>query len=147
MPSADPSLRDRLAVALIERTPQWSAMAACQALGVVSRMPLPRGVSRAAVQAYARVFNVALDEVEPDALAQGYGSFDAFFTRTLREGARVVDKSPEILVSPCDGRLREVVEIEEHGVVVAKGHAYTIEELLADGELARRFVGGMQAVI
>ncbi|EDM80730.1 phosphatidylserine decarboxylase [Plesiocystis pacifica SIR-1] len=147
MRASDLSLRDRLAVKLIERSPQWSAMAVTQAMGAVARLPLPKGVSKAAVQTYARAFGVNLEEVEPDSLNRGYASFDAFFTRTLRDGARVVDKRPEVLVSPCDGRLREVETVEDQGVVVAKGHAYAIGELLADAELAKRFVGGLQTVI
>ncbi|HLT40555.1 MAG TPA: archaetidylserine decarboxylase [Enhygromyxa sp.] len=100
-----------------------------------------------AVSAYTRLFGVELDDVEPELLSRGFPSFDAFFTRTLREGARVVDMSPDVMVAPADGRLREAAEVEAQGVVVAKGHAYAIGELLADAELAQRFVGGLQLVI
>lgn len=147
MRSPELSLRGRLAAALIERTPPKSAVAACQAMGVAARLPLPSGLSRAAVSAYSRLFGVELDDVDPDSLARGFPSFDAFFTRALRPGARPVDKSPEVLVSPCDGRLREVAEVEDQGVVVAKGHAYAIGELIGDQALAQRFVGGLQVVI
>jgi phosphatidylserine decarboxylase len=147
MRGTDPSLRARLAVAVLERTPQWSAIAASQVMGRAARVPLPSSLSRAAVKAYSRWFEVELGEVDPTALDAGFPSFDAFFTRQLRPGAREVDKRPEILVSPSDGLLREVAEVEEQGVVVAKGHAYAVDELLADAELAKRFVGGLQAVI
>jgi phosphatidylserine decarboxylase len=147
MRGPDVSLRGRIAAALIERAPSRSAVAASQAMGLAARLPLPAGVSRAAVSAYARLFGVNLDDVEPEQLSQGFRSFDAFFTRSLRHGVRRIDKSPDVLVSPCDGRLREVAEIEAQGVVVAKGHAYAIGELLADSELAEQFVGGLQVVI
>ena len=122
-------------------------MVACQAMGRAARLPLPSGVSRVAVSAYARWFGVDLDEVDRDQLDRGFPSFDAFFTRGLKPGARQVDKSPDILVAPSDGRLREVAEVEAQGVVVAKGHAYAIGELIADPELAQRFVGGLQVVV
>lgn len=147
MRGSDLSLRDRLAAAIIERTPPRSAMVACRAMGRAARLPLPPPVCRVAVQAYTRWFGVDLEDVDPELLECGFPSFDAFFTRTLREGARVVDKSPDILVAPSDGRLREVAEVEAQGVVVAKGHAYAIGELLGDAELAQRFVGGLQLVI
>lgn len=147
MRSSDLSLRGRLAAALIERTPPRFALAASQAMGLATRVPLPAGLSRAAVSAYARYFDVELGDVDPESLSRGFPSFDAFFTRGLRHGARVVDKRPEILISPCDGRLREAAEIEAQGVVVAKGHAYAIGELVADSQLAARFVGGLQTVI
>jgi phosphatidylserine decarboxylase len=147
MRGTDPSLRDRLAAAILERTPPRSAMVACRAMGKAARLPLPAGVSRVAVSAYTRWFGVDLDDVEPELLDRGFPNFNAFFTRSLRDGARTVDKSPEVLVAPSDGRLREVAEVEAQGVVVAKGHAYAIGELLADAELAQRFVGGLQLVI
>jgi phosphatidylserine decarboxylase len=147
MRGSDLSLRERLAAAIIERTPPRSAMVACRAMGRAARLPLPAGVSRVAVQAYTRWFGVDLEDVEPELITRGFPSFDAFFTRTLRDGARLVDKTPDVLVSPSDGRLREVAEVEAQGVVVAKGHAYAIGELLADAELAQRFVGGLQLVI
>jgi phosphatidylserine decarboxylase len=147
MRGSDLSLRDRLAAAIIERTPARSAMVACQAMGRAARLPLPAGVCRVAVSAYTRWFGVDLADVDPALLDNGFPSFDAFFTRTLRDGARVVDKSPDVLVAPSDGRLREVAEVEAQGVVVAKGHAYAIGELLGDAELAQRFVGGLQLVV
>jgi phosphatidylserine decarboxylase len=157
MRGSDLSLRDRLAAAILERTPPRSAMAASRVMGRAARLPLPAGVSRVAVQAYTRWFGVDLDDVEPDLLTRGFPSFDAFFTRTLRDGARMVDMSPDVLVAPSDGRLREVAEVEAQGVVVAKGHAYAIGELLGgasrpgdraeNAELAQRFVGGLQLVI
>ncbi|PRQ07769.1 archaetidylserine decarboxylase [Enhygromyxa salina] len=147
MRSSDLSLRGRIAAALIERTPPKVALAASQAMGMATRLPLPPGVCRAAVSAYSRYFSVDLADVDQDQLARGFPSFDAFFTRGLRDGARSVDKRPEVLVSPSDGRLREVAEVEAQGVVVAKGHAYAIGELIGDSELASRFVGGLQAVI
>lgn len=147
MRSPDVSLRGRLAAALIQRSPPRSAVAASQAMGLAARLPLPSGLSRAAVSAYARYFGVNLDDVDPEQLSRGFPSFDAFFTRNLRHGIRPIDKSPDVLVSPCDGRLRQVAEVEAQGVVVAKGHAYAIGELLGDTELAERFVGGLQVVI
>lgn len=147
MRGSDLSLRDRLAAAIIERTPPRSAMVACRAMGRAARLPLPPGVCRVAVQAYTRWFGVDLKDVDPELLEGGFSSFDEFFTRSLREGARPVDMSPNVLVAPSDGRLREVAEVEAQGVVVAKGHAYAIGELLGDAELAQRFVGGLQLVI
>lgn len=147
MRGTDLSLRGRIAAAILERTPPRSAMVASQAMGRAARLRLPAGVSRVAVSAYTRLFGVDLDDVEPELLTRGFPSFDAFFTRTLREGARSVDMSPDVLVAPSDGRLREAAEVEAQGVVVAKGHAYAIGELLADAELAQRFVGGLQLVI
>ncbi len=150
MSGPDPSpgkWRERVAAALIDRSPQWSAMAASRAMGAAARIPLPRGIGRAAIGAYTRWFGVDMGEVDPALVEQGFPTFDAFFTRTLKADARAVDKHPDVMVSPCDGRLREISEIAEQGSVVAKGHDYTLGELLVDAELAERFRGGRQVVI
>lgn len=116
-------------------------------MGAAARMPLPRPLSRAAVGIYARYFGVNLQDVDPGDLADGFGSFDAFFTRPLRRGARAVDAAPTTVISPSDGALREVVNIDEGLRVVAKEHAFSLGELLADDALASEFVGGQLASI
>jgi len=110
-------------------------------------MKLPPVVGRAAIGAYARYFGVNLRDVDPLTLEEGFDTFDAFFTRRLRDGARFIERGAGTLVSPCDGELRERVEIERSTEVVAKGHRFGIGELLADDALAERFVGGTASTI
>ncbi|HEY8376387.1 MAG TPA: archaetidylserine decarboxylase [Nannocystis sp.] len=108
---------------------------------------MPRPLSRAVVSAYVRYFGVDLADVDEQAHSAGYDSFNAFFTRRLRPGARTIDPRREILIAPCDGLLRGVVPIERDTGITAKGHAYTIGELLADDALAEQFLGGYAATI
>lgn len=70
-----------------------------------------------------------------------YKSFNDFFTRRLAEGARKVDFTPQVLVSPCDGRL-SVHEINDICVFNVKHTAYTLESLLKDRKLAAEYAGG-----
>jgi len=140
-------LRAKVAAALVHASPDWSALLASRAMGAAARAKLPTGVGRFLVGAYARWFRVNLNEVDPLELEEGFDSFDAFFTRRLREGARFIDRDPRTIVSPCDGELRELAEIERESEVVAKGQRYSIAELLADPELAELFVGGVSATI
>ncbi|HLY53472.1 MAG TPA: archaetidylserine decarboxylase [Steroidobacteraceae bacterium] len=65
---------------------------------------------------------------EPD--PRKYPSFDAFFTRPLRPGARPVDPAPGTLVSPVDGRVSQIGRLDGSWLVQAKGLAYTLESLL-----------------
>lgn len=116
-------------------------------MGAAARLPLPGPVSRAAIGLYSRYFGVNLEDVDPGVLADGFGSFDAFFTRPLRRGARAVDTAPTALVSPSDGALREVVPVDEGLRIVAKEHAFSLGELLADDALAETFAGGHLASI
>jgi len=50
---------------------------------------------------YVRAYNVDLEETQPP--AGSFASFDAFFTRPLRDGVRPLCPDPEALVSPADG--------------------------------------------
>jgi len=140
-------LRSRVAAALAHATPDWSATLASRLMGAAARVPLPAPVGRAAVLAYARMFDVNLHDVDPLELEEGFSSFNEFFTRRLRPGARSIDRGAQTVVSPCDGLLREAVPIERDTEVVAKGHAFSVGELVADPELAETFVGGLAATI
>jgi len=64
------------------------------------------------------------------------------FTRQLKPGARVVDRSPEIVVSPCDAEIGAFGSIDQHKLFQAKGLDYTLGELLADEKLAERHRNG-----
>lgn len=140
-------LRSRITSALIHATPDWSSLLASRAMGLAARMKLPPPLGRAAIAAYARYFGVNLRDVDPLTLEEGFDSFNAFFTRKLRQGARAIDRRSSTMVAPCDGELREVTEIERVTEVVAKGHAFSLGELLADDALAERFIGGTAATI
>ncbi|HEV2229222.1 MAG TPA: archaetidylserine decarboxylase [Steroidobacteraceae bacterium] len=65
---------------------------------------------------------------EPD--PHEYASFNAFFTRALRPGARAVDSSPAALISPVDGTVSQIGRADGSSLVQAKGLGYTLEALL-----------------
>ena len=139
--------RARLAAAVLDVSPDWGASAASKALGAAARARLPRPLGRAFVSAYCKFFEVDLADVDPRAIREGWDSFNAFFTRRLVPGARPVDTRADVMVAPCDGLVRGAVPIERHTEVVAKGHAYTIGELIADDDLADSLVGGLATTI
>lgn len=140
--------RARVAAAVIDASPDYAATLISKAMGAAARMRLPPKLGRAAIGAYIRYFGVNPHDIDPLALEDGFESFDAFFTRPLRRGARSIDRSARTLVSPCDGELREVVPIERIDTeVVAKGQRFTVGELIADEALAQKFVGGQAATI
>ncbi len=147
MPDRAIPWRARLAAAVIASSPDWGASAASKAIGAAARTRLPRRLSQAFVSAYVRYFDVDLQDVDEGSLGAGYDSFNAFFTRRLREGARPVADEANAVVAPSDGLLRSVDLVERGTTIAAKGHAYTIGDLLADEEQAERFVGGHATTI
>jgi len=78
-----------------------------------------------------------------------YASFNAFFTRSLRPGARSVDSSPTALVSPVDGTVSQIGRIDGSSLVQAKGLSYTLESLLDEAApaWAPAFRGGAYATL
>ena len=57
------------------------------------------------------------------------------FIRQLKDGARPVDRSAEILVSPCDAIVGATGTIAGTDLYQIKGFPYTLEELLCDPDL------------
>lgn len=102
-------------------------------------------VLRAAVRAYCRAYGVDLSDYDiPDG---GYPTFDAFFTRRLRSGARAIDPDPGSLVSPADGRLEAAGRIEPGLVLQVKGQRAAIAELIGDTVSESAFAAGWFAVV
>lgn len=112
-------------------------------MGRLADARLPSGVSRVVMGAYARAYRVDLDEATP--LAAPYESFDAFFTRTLRDGARSVAEAQ--VVSPADGVLSSLGSIDEGGRIHAKGQGYAVADLVGDPDDASRYLGGSFFVV
>lgn len=77
-----------------------------------------------------------------------YDNFNAFFTRALREGARPLDNTPDAILCPADGAISQMGPIEYGRVLQAKGHSFSVEELLGgDEDRAAPFMGGEFATV
>lgn len=91
-------------------------------------------------------FDVNLAEAaEPDPTA--YPSFNAFFTRALKPGARIADPDPATLLMPADGRISQLGRIEQGRIFQAKGQSFSTAELLGDTTDAAPFDDGLFATI
>jgi phosphatidylserine decarboxylase len=75
-----------------------------------------------------------------------YASFNDFFTRALKPGARPIADAP--LVSPVDGAISQFGPIAGHQIFQAKGHAYSTTALVGgDATLAALFKDGSFATL
>ena len=84
-------------------------------------------------------YKVNISEAITSDLA-AYPSFNAFFTRELRAGARAVAGGEGVVVSPVDGAISQQGPIKAGQIIQAKGRQYSVLELLAgDQELANQF--------
>src|SRR5271166_4009623 len=114
-----------------------------KAIGKMAELPWPSTVGRAVVGLYSRAYEVKLEECADRA----WPSFDAFFTRRLREGVRAIDDDPRTIASPADGRVMSIGRIDAGGRLMVKGRPYSVAELVGDEQEGARFVGGAGCVV
>jgi phosphatidylserine decarboxylase precursor len=88
-----------------------------------------------------------IDLAEAEVPPGGFPTFNAFFTRALRRGARSVDPDPKSLVSPADGHLLVLAPLDEEIRLPVKGAATPIAALLGDAALAAAYRGGAAAIL
>ena len=93
-----------------------------------------------------RKFDINVAEAADSDLSH-YPSFNAFFTRALRPGARSADADPASLLMPADGKMSQIGRIEEGRIFQAKGQSFTAAELLGDEAAALPFADGWFANI
>lgn len=86
---------------------------------------------------------VRKNKINPkDFIMNGHQSFNDFFIRKLREGARPIDLRPKSLISPCDSKITAYVIDELESKFTIKNMTYTFEELTRSKKLAEVFKGG-----
>ena len=123
-----------------------SAPALSRLTGPLADLRLPGPLLRMLVRAYIRAYGVDMSEAaEP---LSAYPSFNAFFTRRLREGARPISADEGVVVSPCDSRVHSIGAVPESGLLEQiKGRTYALAALLASEEDARTFARGVHATL
>jgi phosphatidylserine decarboxylase len=91
---------------------------------------------------FARAYRVDMSEAA-NADLDSYATFNDFFTRALKPGARPVDGGPDRIVAPADGVLTEFGTIDGDRLLQAKGIDYTLADLLGeDGAAVAALRGG-----
>ena len=115
---------------LLSRIVQWSAR--CR------YFPFHKAITHWFIHHYSVDMSEAL-EPDPDA----YPDFNSFFTRALRPTARPVIQEAEQICFPADGAISQLGNIQGTQIFQAKGHTYSLVELLGGSEeRARPFIGG-----
>jgi len=98
------------------------------------------------IQSIIRLYGVNINEAK-FANLNHYASFNAFFTRELKDGARSIAQG-DTLACPADGAISQAGAISAGRIFQAKGHDYTALELLGgDAERAVAFADGTFATI
>ncbi len=90
------------------------------------------------IEPFVREYGIDLNEAEK----QKFNSFNDFFTRKLKPGARQVDMDPAVLVSPADGKVLAYENIAETDFFV-KGVKFNLSAFLNDEKLAKKYRDGV----
>ncbi|WP_428774334.1 archaetidylserine decarboxylase [Vibrio sp.] len=77
-----------------------------------------------------------------------YQTFNEFFVRELKAGARPISEGESLLTHPADACVSQFGAIEQGQLIQAKGHLFSAQELLGgDASLAEQFAEGEFATL
>jgi len=133
---------DKLFIVLQRLLPQHGLS---RLLGRLARARGPRWLRVRVIRAFVARYDVNLEESERP-LPEAFESFNAFFTRSLKNGARPLCASG--IACPADGAISECGDLDDDRLLQAKGRSYTLDALLAsDRPRVEEFRGGSFATI
>ena len=89
--------------------------------------PFHQAWSRRRIAAFVQHNHIDMSEVQVP--SGGFQSFNDFFIRRLRPGARTVVRESETLISPADSRLK-VLALQQETVLQIKGASLTVAQLI-----------------
>ncbi len=87
-------------------------------------------------------YNIDMNEVQK----QEFHSFNDFFIRKLKPGARAIDTIQDVVVSPDDGKILAYEELSNQDFLV-KGHKFNVYTFLNDSILAKEYENGSLLII
>lgn len=85
------------------------------------------------IKLFAKKYGINMEEAAKPNFSD-YATFNEFFTRLLREDARKIDENPTALCFPADGKISQCGLIDNETMLQAKGHSFSLRDLLADDE-------------
>lgn len=94
---------------------------------------------------FAESLGIDLQEAEKE--LKEFTSFNDFFYRKLKKGARTWDMQEDVLVSPADGKVLAYENIDEFSSFFLKGQEFSLESLFRSKELAAKYKGGSFIIV
>ena len=101
-------------------------------IGQLAQSEVPQWLLRAVIDRYVALYNVDLSEMKDP--IESFKTFDEFFGRELKPGARPIHPEADTVVSPVDGTVLNVGRVSEGRIDQIKGRSYALSELLGSIE-------------
>lgn len=139
----DPSQKDKLKAALFYAFPHHMVS---RIVYFATRLSNPM-IVQPMINWFIKKFNVDMSEAEFEDIST-YKTFNQFFIRPLKAGARPIAAGDSVLTCPADGTVSESGTIRDDQIFQAKNHNYTVKELVGGDEaLATLFKNGRFATV
>ena len=113
--------------------------------GWIASLKLPSGLMESIGGMFARAYGIDLSEAEKQ--PGDYPSFNQFFYRALKPGARKTEVGLKAVVSPVDGTILTMGELKDDIIIEAKGTGSPLEELIPVAGISSKLRGGAFMVI
>lgn len=97
------------------------------------------------IPSFVKDFNIDMNLAQKK--TNEFKSFNDFFVRKLVPEARPIDKNPDVLVSPGDGRLTVYENISLDNIVQIKNMTYSLKELINDHSIAEKYSEGVCMIL
>lgn len=99
------------------------------------------------IDLFCRSYKIRLDE-NVISMPHDYPTFNAFFTRELKPGARQIDQNISSFASPADGYIAAIGNIHNQQLLQAKNMYFDLTSLLGgNADIAAQFHNGNYATI
>jgi len=108
--------------------------------GMLASLQPPRFIKIPLLLAFAKLNKINMSESELE--LKDYKSLNNFFTRALKNGARIIDPDNQVVVSPVDGTLIKFGSLTAGALVQSKGIESSLRELLGSKTHYKKFLGG-----
>ena len=103
---------------------------------------MDRTSSAKKIQPFVEEFDIDMSIAQE----QKFNTFNDFFTRKLKEGARPIDTSSNIVVSPADGKILAYANMSRADFII-KGYRFDVFSFLDNPDLAQKYHDGALLII
>lgn len=97
-------------------------------------------LSRIYIKKFVKKFNIDMTEYEKE--IKDFKSFNDFFYRALSSDSRLINKNKNEFISPCDGKLLAIENMDSNSSFRVKGFKYTLDDLIQDESLSKLYKNG-----
>src|ERR1700733_10520245 len=98
-------------------------------MGKLAHIYRPQWFKNWGIRKFIADYGVDLSEAQ-ESDYRNYRCFNDFFTRKLLPHVRPIDTHSDAITSPADGSISEIGSINQNKLLQAKGHYYTVQNLL-----------------